>query len=354
LCQIVAQTAVIQKNGSDVSALINRGRASLIAWDRGGRTQKVADVSYRVSQDFVKAYETDTFEPLANFYKLYGSEFNELVVEQKKSCRLAYGTEKNAGLYKPVIDLYRDKGIPQANSQSISVYIELGHFLINRDKNYELAELFYKKVPDNDPTRIDMLMGLGNIYYLRGVEKTGIDDFSKSKDFYTKAFDLTKSDEVRRKKLYDLTYNLGALEARLSGKSGASYGIAIQHLKMAFEDSKKVSKPLYEAQRDLAFAYFLDGKYQESLDNFALIPLEARRNQIVTDLLRKYQERANQCKSLNSKQSSTNPLCKVNSDDKRSLLSAGIFGNFIVHESIDPFFDIEHDRFYDCVSNSNA
>lgn len=335
-----------KKSLNNALPLVNRGRASLVAWDRGGNNQSINDVAERVSKDFNDAYAIDTLNPLANFYKIYMQEFKDLVVDGKKSCQLAYGSAEQPGSYKPVIDLYVKNKIPQASQESISVYIELGHFLINRDRDYSRAESFYKKIPENDPTRSDVLMGLGNIYFLKGSKKTGIDDFEISRKYYKEAFENIKNDKSRRVGLADLTYNLGALEARLSSTVDASYGNAIDYLKTAYEDSKE---SFYEAHRDLAFAYFFNGDYKNSVDKFSDLISSEKYKKRRDELIKEYLKRAKECKQSNGRQLESSSSCSASDTDKSRLLKAGIFTNFIVHETIDPFFDIEHDSFYDCV-----
>ena len=266
---------LIEQGKATEEVYVDHLRASVFLWEHGEPSQ-----SGRILEDGFNAFEQTSFlnelSPKARFYKGYIEDFRELVLSTSRASnsgskiicpisetRYSSTIQEYKALYASVLQEYREKrrtfsgdGTPEAvvtrqerlSEEEAYILIELGHWLHNRDRNFDLALDMYDIV-------LAHYSGSGHLIEHNALASRGVVLFSKgdygaSVRMFNAALEIEESPELRG--------NLGAAlaMAKIYKEASNNYQTAF-----TLEDQsvgRDVEK-LYGMKRAQAYALLLQG-----------------------------------------------------------------------------------------------
>jgi hypothetical protein len=336
---------VLDREPNNLDAMKNAGRASLVTWNRDWESSQKESLFNKTEDYFNRLYQLNTANPQAAFYQEFMQDFRGLVLSPQPQCKLVKDT------YSRSIDLYT-KETYRIYDKDFPILVELGHFLINRDREFQQAINLFDRIPkSNTEFYRDILSS-------KAIARTLQGNFSGARDFFMEALDVDQKlpkpiDETSYKIKNNLasTYAQSALSESNSQVRNSYYDEAIKLYKETTQPN--VASKNYYAWRNLGFLFYLKREYSQSLAAFdTALSFENQGVKTVDaldrfrkDFIYDYREKARE----NAGDSSEN--AKDNSTLEKGLTEKRIFsGYFITHEgSQDPFFQVEHGKFYACV-----
>ncbi|WP_019504505.1 tetratricopeptide repeat protein [Pleurocapsa sp. PCC 7319] len=321
---LTACDRVLKKKPNDTEALINRGKVSFVLWD-SNRNQERFD---KAIADFTQAKEIEPDNPRALFYLSYLEEFQDLVIRKQPQCLPA------SDRYQEVIQIYQP--FDSITEQDIPILLELGHFLVNREQNYQAAMAIFDSIIKFDENIYQAWSGKATAQFLGK-------DYFNAQESFERALELNPDS-------YKIKYNLGSLWARLDNYEKASE-LYYQVLK---------AEPNFTfALRDLGLSLYLQNRYQEAALAFTQIiyrpnsksfQVSAKDRELISDFYHRVEdclEEAVEGLEVSCSQEDRVPM-------KIRLYHNGIFHNVIVHgQSSDPFFEVEHHTFFQCFNQGS-
>lgn len=313
------------RNPKSATALTNRGRALLIAWEPNATKTEKNQYLEQVAESFNNASELAPNDPQSAFYKAFVLDFKDFVIDGADKTCIPAGER-----YEEAVQLYKQVDKITEDSHSLFILNELGHFLINRDKDYKTAIDLYEKVEPEHPQVGDVLMSKATAQLL---DK----DYFGAKDSFEAVLAINPD-------AYQIKYNLGSLWAQLD-----NYEESLKYYKDITQNPS--TSNFYYAWRDQGIAYYFLGRYSDAQQSFeqALTFSGAA----VFDK-KNYAFMQNALGCLESSTAVAVSDCFQSSPGvlKATLRESGVFqGSVIVHnrnQQSDPFFEVEHDAFYKC------
>ncbi|MCC0179656.1 tetratricopeptide repeat protein [Waterburya agarophytonicola K14] len=323
---LTACDRLIKRQPNNAEALVNRGKVSLVLWN-ASRNQARIDSAIA---DLTQAKELEPDNPRTVFYLNYLEEFQDIVIRQKAKCLPV------SDRYQEVINLYQpwDK----ITTADLPIVLELGHFLVNREQNYQTATKLFNAVIEFDPNIAQAWSGKATAQFLAK-------DYFNAQASFNRALALDPDS-------YKLKYNLGSLWAKLGNYQKASE---------LYAQATRIEPNFAIAWRDLGLSLYLQDRYQESALAFTQIIYRPNSESFQVgnkerELMKEYYERVEDC--LDEAVEGLKVSC---SQEDRipvevTLNHNGIFHNVIVHgKRPEPFFNVEHHRFFQCFQgNSQA
>lgn len=321
---LAACDRILNKNPNDTEALINRGKVSFVLWD-SNRNQERFDSAIA---DLTQAQEIEPDNPRALFYLSYLQEFQDLIIRQQPNCLPARDR------YQEVIKIYQP--FDKITEQDIPILLELGHFLVNREQNYQTAMMIFDNIIDFDDNLYQAWSGKATAQFLSK-------DYFNAQESFERALELNPAS-------YKIKYNLGSLWARLDNYEKASE---------LYYQVLKVEPNFTFALRDLGLSLYLQNRYQEAALAFTQIiyrpdsrsfQVNDKDRELISDFYHRVEdclEEAVEGQEVSCSQEDRVPM-------KIRLYHNGIFHNVIVHgSSSDPFFEVEHHTFFQCFNQDS-
>ena len=314
---------LIKKQPHNTEALIDRAKVSLVLWNASHHHERIDSAIADLTQ--VREIEPDN--PQAAFYLSYLQEFQDLVIRQQPKCLPV------SDRYQETIQLYQpwDK----LTEADIPIVMELGHFLVNREQNYQTAIQIFNAVLKFDPNIAQAWSGKATAQFLAK-------DYFNAQASYNRALALDPDS-------HRLKYNLGSLWAKLGNYAKASE---------LYDQATKLEPNFAVAWRDLGLSLYLQDRYQEAALAFTQIIYRPNSESFHVsdkerDLMKEYYERVEDCLD---EQVEGLPVSCAKEDRipvEVTLNHNGIFHNVIVHgETPEPFFDVQHRQFFQCFNSS--
>ena len=341
----------------------NAGRADLLVYwetqEQEEQYENKKDLIKRVISHFHKAENFNNKDKQAKFYSALMEDFKDFVLTPNElECKPA--SER----YKQAITLYSDVQ-EFKDKQDIFILLELGHFLVSRDKTNgfkKAIELYRKAIEsielykENKQTdenlkskktkknlEFKVLLSLAKAQLLIG-------DYKNARDSFEKALEI-------KPETYQIKYYIGNTYA-LEG----NFRKAIKLYEKIIKNES--TKRIYRVWRDLGFAYYLLDKREEAQKSFKQAKSFQESNQQTEINNKKFIEKFVKNFDIEGLEQSSNGKCSINdSGDKYSCFRNELeelqkkervnpFKSiFTVHEKdkdTDPFLDVEHDAFYKC------
>lgn len=315
---------VLKRNPNDTEALINRGKVSFVLWD-SNRNRERFDSAIA---DLTQAQEIEPDNPRALFYLSYLEEFQDLVIRKQPKCLPA------SEQYQEAIKIYQP--YDSITEQDIPILLKLGHFLVNRDQNYDQAKVVFDRIIDFNNNLYQAWSGKATAQFLSK-------DYFNAQESFERALELNPDS-------HKIKYNLGSLWARLDNYEKAS---ELYYLVL------KVEPDFTFALRDLGLSLYLQNRYQEAALAFTQIIYrpDSRSFQVSDkdrELISDFYHRVEDCleEAVGGQEVSCSQEDRV--PMKIRLYHNGIFHNVIVHgSSSDPFFEAEHHTFFQCFNQDS-
>ncbi|MEM9804854.1 MAG: hypothetical protein AAF959_06205, partial [Cyanobacteria bacterium P01_D01_bin.56] len=231
--------------------------------------------------------------------------------------------------------------------------VELAHFLINRDGNHQLASELLDKIPEEIskeegfteqdveeyPTKYAQ-----HVVFSRAVSHAVSKKPEKARDILA-AYEGSFGNDLKFKYyLANLYFEVAASNSSADIDKLKTYGDAVDIYNEILVNG---AGEFYKAQRNLGLSLYLKAAYSRESDDYedaysALRKaLEFRETSEIDsenlDFLERIVAKAKACKSGE---------CYQNEEQEiRNLVSGNSY--YIIHEgTTDPFFDVEHDKFY--------
>ena len=310
---------VLKYKSNNTEALINRGKVSLVLWS----TSRNSDSINNAVADFNRVRELEPNNPRAAFYQSYLQEFKDIVVKKIQPCLPVKDR------YRAAIELYQPWN--KIAKSDIPIILELGHFLINREQDYQTATKIFNAAIEFDHNIVQAWSSKGTAQFLAK-------DYFNARVSFNRALALNPNS-------HKIKYNLGSLWAKLG-----NYRKASELYKQATETEPNFAV----AWRDLGLSLYLQDRYQESALAFTQIVYRPNSKSFQVDnkereLVKEYYERVEDC----LEQAIEGLKVSCSQEDRIpvevALKHNGIFHNVIVHEeSFEPFFQVEHSKFLQC------
>ena len=299
-------------------ALENQGRASLLIWDTDRRKERIN----LAINDFNKAHELEPENPRFAFEQVYMQEFQDVVLAGEK-CRLVGERYQNA------IELYEQ--VNKIDKKDFFILLELSNFLINRDRNYQLAIDLDDKLIETQPNSYESWASKATAQFL-------------NKDYLAAKKSLDKAQQINPDSI-EIQYNIASWWARVGNYEKASEG---------YKQVTQRNPDFYLAWRDGSFAFYMLHGYNRALGAFKkTLDFKAAHNfdPINYSLFKRYLDRARECLLQSREGVSTSCEGENRTSLELVLYNSGIFHNVIIHDSEDqdPFLAVEHDAFYKCL-----
>lgn len=313
-------------NPKNANALVNNGRALLITWQSNATKTEKKQSLEQVAENFNQASALSPNDPQIAFYKAFVLDFQDFVLNATNATCVP-ASER----YAETIKLYEQVDDITPDSHNLFILNELGHFLINRDKDYKTAISLYKKVAQDHPQVEDVLMSKATAQLL---DK----DYFGAKESFEAVLAINPES-------YQIKYNLGSLWAQLE-----NYDEAIKYYEDITQNPSTAN--FYYAWRDQGIAYYFLGRKNDAKQAFQQA-LTFEGAKIFDERNYTFMENVFQCLEA-SGDGTTVDNCFTMSPSilKATLRENGVFqGSVIVHnrnEQSDPFFEVEHDAFYKC------
>ncbi|MDZ8034198.1 tetratricopeptide repeat protein [Nostoc sp. DedSLP04] len=330
---------VLKKEPNNTNILKRAGRASLVRWNPRWESDQKDRVVYTTETNFRNAYIQNTVDAQAAFYKDFILDFKD-VLSENPNCDL---TQKR---YSRALELYSEDN-KTLEEEDYQIVFELSHFLINRDKKYETAIILLEKIPNTDPEFYK------DVLLTKAIAKLSQHNLSDAKELFRNALNIDKA--ISKKESYKIKYHLASIYAnRAIMKDSTERN---NHLTEAIKlydqiTSDKIASNFYYAWRNKSFVLYLNGDYKNAVSAFERA-LDFKAAQL-KELDLKNREFLITYRDKAKKYSENNQF--TNEDDsiqlEEYLQKKRIFdSSFITHESNkDPFFNVEHDKFYQCRS----
>jgi tetratricopeptide (TPR) repeat protein len=313
-------------------ALKNKGRALLIDWDLEASQAQQAQRLEQAKKSFNQAIDLMPEDPELAFYEAFTEDFEAFVLSKSAGKPVDCVPVKER--YAKALRLYAQVNEITPESYNVSIISELGHFLINRDRDYAGAEALYNKVSLSHEDFGDILTSKATAQLLSK-------DLVSAKNTFERALAFNPDN-------YQVKYRLGSLWAQMNNSDEA--------LKY-YEDltSNPNTSGFYYAWRDQGILYYFLGRQQEAAQsiNEALSFKGAKSFDKENYTL--MQNLANCLKTADGEASGS---CSENSPGNSpeaalaTLKKDGIFrGSIITHNrgaDSDPFFAVEHHAFHQC------
>lgn len=352
-CESVIGSRFTWNNSALNTARKSAGRAALVYWNGLSNEQEKEDrqdaIVQEVKNHFDVAEKYKPKDPQAKFYSALMDDFEDFVLTSEElDCLPA--SER----YEQAINLYAGIGKIDAVGNNFFALLELGHFLVSRDRDqvsgnlndeflndlngYEKAMELYRKLVDvkDDNARYTTLLSLAKAQLL---DK----QYGEARSSFEQALEIDS-------KAYQINYYIGNSFALENG----NYDKAVEFYDEVTEDPG--TDEYYHALRDSGFAYYMIADYEKAKNRFdRALALGASREQTERskkNLMEEYKSKINsgRCDQLDF----SNSDCSR--EDRKilreELLRQGIFQSiFTVHDKekgTDPFLDVEHDAFYKC------
>ena len=315
---------VLKHKSNNTEALINRGKVSLVLWN----TSRNPDRINSAVADFTRARELEPNNPRAAFYQSYIQEFKDVVIGKVPRCLPAKDR------YQAAIKLYQPWNT--ITELDVPIILELGHFLINREQDYQTAAKIFDAAIGFDPSIVQAWSSKATAQFLAK-------DYFNAQVSFDQALALNPDS-------HKIKYNLGSLWARLGNYRKASE---------LYKQATEIEPDFAVAWRDLGLSLYLQDRYRESALAFTQIVYRPNSESFQVDnkerkLVKDYYERVEDC----LEQAIEGLKVSCSQEDRIpvevALKHNGIFHNVIVHEeSFEPFFKVEHHKFLQCVPRNS-
>ncbi|NEQ80892.1 MAG: hypothetical protein F6K26_11745 [Moorea sp. SIO2I5] len=354
---------------NSVNTLITAGRATFLKLNPESDIEVQKSRVYQTKKYFYRAVaaseKSDISEKAkAFFYQSFMKDFDRFVINKNFSC-----TENNSveNIYKDVLDIYENDDY-QVSNEEYFIFLELSHFLMHRDKDYEKALGLLDKAalakPDQEASD-EIKQQYKAVLLTKAKAESYLKRFEDAKVSLRDALDYES-------RYYKIKRDLASVSAQVAVDASISeemrYGAlqdAIKYYEQVLEEG--IATNDYRARRNLSFLYYLRGDRKaitsfRELTNSGSFPsgktlrfdsslaIESDIKSI-RKLIDKYQDFAE--RKCFDNQEGCNGQGKVDLL-RTELKNARIFHDyFITHDVIeedfnDPFFALEHDKFYKC------
>ncbi|MDZ8069654.1 MAG: hypothetical protein RMY64_29280 [Nostoc sp. DedQUE08] len=330
----------LNKEPNNTNILKRAAKASLVTWNPDWDSAQKQEVFNEIKNNFDIAYKQDTVDVQAAFYKDFVQDFKDIVLSQNPKCQ---PTEER---YSRALELYSKKD--NILEEDFSILFELSHFLINRDREYQRAIILLNKIPKtNSEFYKDVLL-------TKAIARLSQQNMILAKELFIEALDVDKAiGNIGKKESYKIKYHLASTYANLAIEDITNRS---NYLKKAIElyneiTPQDIASNFYYAWRNKSFVLYLKGEYSKAVTAFDTALSFAAVNELDfknKPFLKKYREKANEYSEKNQFRNEDNNIQLL--ELERDLKTLGIFTSyFITHESNkDPFFNVEHDKFYQC------
>ena len=340
---LAACQTVFNLQPNNVDAWKNAGRTLLLTWPQATNEQEKMHIISQAKDYFRNAAEkSHSKDPQSLFYKNFMEDFKEFVLQEKDTC-LTSATNR----YRESLDLYNKASYRVLESDQF-ILLELSHFLIHRDGDSQGAIDLLDNALKNDPDPNHQNKFHKNILITKAKAETYLGKYLEAKNSLKEAL---KYDEQS----YKIMQDLASVHAQIALDKSLDKASKTENRKEAIAIYKKITETLasnvYIAWRNKAFLLYLDGNYSGAANSFrqALSFRKALNefDKVNRNLVRNYSDLAEACKAGDCSENNKVAL-------QEELKNRRIFSNnFITHDLIeneitDPFFSIEHDKFYKC------
>ncbi|NER91720.1 MULTISPECIES: tetratricopeptide repeat protein [unclassified Moorena] len=339
----------------------NLGRAKLVysyaSWQKNkgpkiitiNNTQLTVDqLIEQVKENFKSAEKYNPEDPLIKLYIALMEDFKDFVLNPESLDCLPASQR-----YEEAINLYIDVKKVKTVDNNFFALLELGHFLVSRDRNKTSKNLkkdkwnnfngYKKGIELYNKLQVSDQNGKHTVLLSKAKAQLLNKDYEKARDSFEKI--LQKEPDA-----YQIRYYIGNSYILENGQ----YDQAIKEYDKVTENPD--TELYYYALRDSGFAYYMTSKYDQAKDRLdralnlevSKTQAEKERRELMEEYFKKIKD--GQCDQLDP----DNNSCEL--EDRKSLeyklFDAGFFQSiFTVHDKkrgTDPFIDVEHDKFYQC------
>jgi tetratricopeptide (TPR) repeat protein len=368
-----------------IKALKNAGRASLISWNPEWDDKNQEDKENLIEQTkqyFQQVHDQNSEDPQAAFYMDFMADFETVVVKAEKCQPAIRRYNSEPGTTPPIvsdksrtgtIDLYLNSEY-KIQPSDFFLLTELGHFLVNRyseinriesyQKATDIFELFEKN-SEKPEQYYNILISKGILQAEQGLPNKARETFDNAR---------TSAKEAGLK-AYKIDYYLGTAYIQLGSAFAAgatedsvdSYNQAANYYDRVIQP--EIAENFYQAWRNRGLITYLLGLYYEQhnqtddavefyekagssfkrilgedrVKGFDIESIDPENKELIVNLKNQLESCSVEANCLQADRD----LSKLE-DKIKTVITKNSY--YIIHEGTgDPFFEVEHDKFYSCM-----
>lgn len=337
--------------------LVSAGRASLVLYGlERNKDHYIDSIRYfNLAKNRSEEENLDTRAPRIVFYREFMKDFAAQVFAEGTPCKKIYDEsdefssddENRKGRYSNSIDLYTEKDY-EFKQDDFFILVELAHFLINRDENHTIAVKLLDIIPEPNQESDNFYRKLyaEHVVLSKAIAKALSHDIESAQsilnahedsfkdhykiDFYRANMDIQLGNYKDAAQKYSSLINRGG--GLLFYKAQRNYALSV-YLNVLVSDTDKVNS--YQSVLN-ELNVTLDYGNIDSIDTLSNI-----------EYLRNIKKQLESCNGVNCEPQN------IEDEKQRTIDLITQNSYYIIHEgTTDPFFDIEHDKFY-CLSSQS-